>query len=174
MQAMQYHITLPSDYDMVIIRQRVGQTGHLMDGFPGLLFKAFLIGEKEQGEQHNSYCPLYVWQDDKGMTDFIFNGYFDNILRDFGWRPIEIGVTASVVLKENFEASKFVTLEVIDIASTESLESFPLHEKIQEEELGKVISYNPDKWKKNIFTFYADKPQKQENIQLFEILHISR
>ena len=93
MQAMQYHITLPSDYDMVIIRQRVGQTGHLMDSFPGLLFKAFLIGEKVQGEQHNSYCPLYVWQDDKGMTDFIFNGYFDNILRAVSYTHLTLPTT---------------------------------------------------------------------------------
>ena len=39
MQAMQYTIKLPSDYDMDIIRQRVRNTGYLMDGFDDLFFK---------------------------------------------------------------------------------------------------------------------------------------
>ncbi|EFD08359.1 hypothetical protein HMPREF9207_0024 [Cutibacterium acnes J165] len=46
MYAMQYQITLPTDYDMQIIRDRVIQTGHLMDGYHGLEFKAYLIQEK--------------------------------------------------------------------------------------------------------------------------------
>ena len=46
MQAMQYTIKLPSDYDMDIIRQRVRNTGHLMDGFDDLFFKVYLISEK--------------------------------------------------------------------------------------------------------------------------------
>lgn len=32
MYAMQYQITLPTDYSMQIIRDRVTQTGHFMDG----------------------------------------------------------------------------------------------------------------------------------------------
>ena len=39
MQAMQYTIKLPTDYDMNIIRQRVQKTGHLMDGFEDLFLK---------------------------------------------------------------------------------------------------------------------------------------
>jgi len=33
MHAMRYAITLPGDYDMTIIRNRVAKSGHLMDGF---------------------------------------------------------------------------------------------------------------------------------------------
>ena len=46
MHAMRYAITLPGDYDMTIIRNRVAKSGHLMDGFQDLLFKAYLISEK--------------------------------------------------------------------------------------------------------------------------------
>jgi hypothetical protein len=31
-----HEITLPADYDMQIIRDRVGATGHLLDSYPGL------------------------------------------------------------------------------------------------------------------------------------------
>lgn len=54
MQAMRYDITLPTDYDMTIIRDRVMKTGYLMDGFKGLLFKLFLISEKKNGDYYNS------------------------------------------------------------------------------------------------------------------------
>lgn len=62
MQAMQYTIKLPADYDMDIIRQRVRNTGHLMDGFDDLFFKVYLISERSEGQLFNSYCPLYIWK----------------------------------------------------------------------------------------------------------------
>jgi hypothetical protein len=46
MIAMQYQINLPADYDMGIIRTRVARTGHLLDHYPGLGVKAFLIRER--------------------------------------------------------------------------------------------------------------------------------
>ncbi|WP_234361388.1 DUF4865 family protein [Plantactinospora sp. BB1] len=36
MYAKQYEITLPADYDMRIIRNRVAEFGHLLDDHPGL------------------------------------------------------------------------------------------------------------------------------------------
>ncbi len=39
MHAKQYEITLPADYDMGVIRERVATKGHLLDAFPGLGFK---------------------------------------------------------------------------------------------------------------------------------------
>lgn len=89
MYAMQYEIALPADYDMDIIRERVRTTGHLMDGFPGLEFKAFLIREKAKGASENSYAPFYVWRDTKGMSSFCWGepGY-SSIVRDFGRHPI--------------------------------------------------------------------------------------
>ena len=89
MYAMQYQITLPTDYDMQIIRDRVIQTGHLMDGYHGLEFKAYLIQEKVKGAPQNSYAPFYVWRDIDGMRQFCWGepGY-SAIVRDFGRHPI--------------------------------------------------------------------------------------
>lgn len=90
MYAMQYQITLPADYDMGIIRERVRSTGHLMDGFAGLEFKAYLIQEKAEGAPRNAYAPFYVWRDVDGMRKFCWEdpGY-SAIVRDFGRRPIQ-------------------------------------------------------------------------------------
>lgn len=45
MIGMQYKITLPNDYDMDIIRDRVTKNGNKTDGFDQLLFKAYLIAD---------------------------------------------------------------------------------------------------------------------------------
>lgn len=90
MYAMQYQVALPTDYDMEIIRERVRRTGHLMDGFTGLEFKAYLIQEKAKGAPRNSYAPFYIWREVDGMRNFCWGepGY-SAIVRDFGRQPIQ-------------------------------------------------------------------------------------
>ncbi len=90
MYAMQYQVGLPSDYDMGIIRERVRRTGHLMDGFAGLEFKAYLIQEKAKGAPRNAYAPFYIWREIDGMRNFCWGepGY-SSIVRDFGRQPIQ-------------------------------------------------------------------------------------
>jgi hypothetical protein len=98
MYSMQYTVPLPSDYDMGIIRDRVDRTGHLMDGFPGLRFKAFAIREKSAGAPANEYAPFYVWDDIDGMRAFcLADPGYSAIVRDFGRRPIEDRMVVELV-----------------------------------------------------------------------------
>lgn len=172
MQAMRYDISLPTDYDMTIIRDRVKNTGHLMSGFQDLYVKIFMISEKSQGALSNSYSPLYVWKNTDGMSKFIFDGYFDNILTSFGWQHIEIGITTTVILADDFMSSCYVTEEVQDIQETNALKQVDCQDKLGDEETGKLVIYNPDKWKKVIYRFYKENPQTQH--RCFEILYIAR
>lgn len=50
MLAMQYSISLPADYEMKIIRDRVARRGPMYDTLEHLGFKAFLITEKGKTE----------------------------------------------------------------------------------------------------------------------------
>lgn len=111
MQAMQYKILLPADYDMQNIKNRVNQNGYKMDGFDDLLFKAYLISEKGNDNLTNSYRPLYVWHHTNGMNKFTFDGYFDNIIDSFGWQNINIGITTKIELEDNFFLSKYALEE---------------------------------------------------------------
>ncbi|MDQ1012377.1 hypothetical protein QFZ82_006862 [Streptomyces sp. V4I23] len=86
MHAMQYEITLPADYDMGIIRDRVARRGHLLDGFPGLGLKAYLMRERAAGSPVNQYAPLYLWAAPEGMNGFLWGPGFQGIVDDFG-RP---------------------------------------------------------------------------------------
>ncbi|MEV8015900.1 DUF4865 family protein [Streptomyces sp. NPDC086554] len=87
MHAMQYEITLPADYDMGIIRDRVATKGHLLDGYPGLGAKAYLVRERGVDDSPvNQYAPFYLWSTPEGMNSFLWGPGFQGIVDDFG-RP---------------------------------------------------------------------------------------
>jgi hypothetical protein len=88
MQAMQYEITLPADYDMAIIRRRVATKGAMTDDFEGLGLKAYGIRERGvDGSPVNQYAPFYLWASVEGMNQFLWGAGFAALSRDFG-RPV--------------------------------------------------------------------------------------
>ncbi|MFG3487675.1 DUF4865 family protein [Streptomyces sp. NPDC047972] len=87
MHVMQYEITLPADYDMGIIEERVATRGRLLDAFPGLGLKAYLVRERGEGSPVNQYAPFYLWAAPEGMNSFLWGPGFQGIVDDFG-RPV--------------------------------------------------------------------------------------
>jgi hypothetical protein len=93
MIAMQYKIVLPSDYPMESIEKRITEKGHLLDGFPGLIFKAYLYSRKDAKSyenQINSYAPFYVWRDHHAMVLFLQSDGFTALCEQFGRPKVEI------------------------------------------------------------------------------------
>ncbi|MET7406349.1 DUF4865 family protein [Streptomyces parvulus] len=87
MHAMQYEFTLPADYAMDVVRERVARTGHLLDDWPGLGAKAYLMRERGvHGSPVNQYAPFYLWRTVTGMNSFLWEGAFQRPADDFG-RP---------------------------------------------------------------------------------------
>ncbi|MFB9183743.1 DUF4865 family protein [Dactylosporangium sucinum] len=97
---MQYPITLPTDYDMEVIRTRVRTRGSALDNRRGLRCKAYCIREVgADGSRLNQYAPFYLWADSNAAAEFLWGGQgFDGIVRDFGrpqvhtWVPTALGV----------------------------------------------------------------------------------
>ncbi|MEV4755105.1 DUF4865 family protein [Micromonospora sp. NPDC049559] len=89
MYAKQYEITLPADYDMRIIRERVAVGGRVLDDRAGLGLKAYVIRERGVDDSPvNQYAPFYLWHNTGEMARFLLGGGgFQNIVRDFG-RPV--------------------------------------------------------------------------------------
>jgi hypothetical protein len=177
MYAMKYDIKLPDNYDMNIIKERVQNNGYKTDEFKDLLVKVYLISTKSYNNFTNSYSPLYLWENSEGMTEFIFNGYFDNIIASFGWHSINIGITYSFNITEKISDCKYVLEESIDIQPIHSLikikpNNLFCHFK---ESLTEIIIYNPDKWKIFKYSFVECLPKDiVNNITTYEILHISQ
>ncbi|MYX43142.1 DUF4865 family protein [Streptomyces sp. SID89] len=88
MHAMQYELTLPADYDMGIIRDRVDRIGHALDDWDGLGVKAYLMRERGvHGSPVSQYAPFYLWNTTEGMNSFLWGGPFQGLVGDFG-RPV--------------------------------------------------------------------------------------
>ncbi len=178
MIGMRYRINLPSDYDMRIIRKRVAENGSKTDGFLGLLFKCYLIQERNVDSFENVYSPLYIWNDSNGMNRFLFGGFYDNIIKSFGWQNVNVGIPLIVELKDNFTDSKFVLDEKKEINPQLSLtafqESIPKPPETDSGYVGRVCIYNPDKWEYNLLNFYIDRPESLCNNNIYQILHISK
>lgn len=177
MIAMQYNINLPSDYDMKIIKKRVEENGHKTDGFKDLVFKAYLLTENgKDGNIQNTYEPLYLWGNSDGMNNFIFNGYFDNILNSFGWININIGITYAIELQEGFQSSQYILEEYKVINPIKSLRKICIKNDFEviDDNSGEVIIYNPDKWKYVKYTFIKQRRENiPENMRMLKISHIS-
>lgn len=171
MIGMQYKITLPNDYDMTIIRKRVRENGGKTDGFPDLLFKAYLIIDTPTKKE---YAPLYIWENNNGMNQFIFDSYYDNILASFGWQHINIAVPYQIELSNDFSHSKYVVEIEYDLPQTTKMSplEFPYSDASC---LGRVLVYNPDKWKYVVFYFYQNVPEDMLNKgTIYELLHLSQ
>ena len=91
MLAMQYSFTLPADYDMAIIRTRIATNGHKTDGFPGLVFKASLLAQRQDWDaapRENIYAPFYLWEGNSGMNGFLGSAGFQGLASSFGWPSV--------------------------------------------------------------------------------------
>ena len=179
MITMQYRINLPNDYDMQIIKKRVEDNGNKTDGFLGLLFKCYLIQERNVDSFENVYAPFYIWKDSHGMNQFLFGGYYDNIIKSFGWQNINIGVPLLIDLKNDYMDSKYVIEEKHHVTPQLSLLSFQegcvsKPAQSDKEFSGQVCIYNPDKWEYSQFYFYKTRPEGLCNNNSYQILHISR
>jgi hypothetical protein len=175
MIGMQYKITLPSDYNMELIKTRVSENGFKTDGFEDVLFKCYLIKEKGVNGFENLYAPLYVWKSNIGMNKFLFDGYYDNIINSFGWQNVNIGIPILIELTDNFNTSNYAIEVTNEISSGITLTSFRnsvSSSSIKDKNYtGRVCIYNPDKWKYSMFYFYKEYPDTANDT--FQILHIS-
>jgi len=178
MIATQYKITLPSNYDMNIIKDRVKNNGYKTDGFEDLKFKLYLITEKgENGNLQNSYSPLYLWKDSNGLNKFLFNGFYDNIITSFGWQQVNIGIPLIDTTTDKIRNIKYLFEITGEIQPQESLNNFK--DKIEQDipkinDAEYIVIYNPDKWKYHVFFFIDDLGKvNSENGTIYNILHIS-
>lgn len=176
MYAMQYEIKLPSDYNMEKVRERVRLNGFKTDGFKDLFIKAYLISQTNDNCITKTYSPLYIWRNSEGMNDFIFNGYYDNIISSFGWQNISIGITFSINTSSNIKRCEYVIEEYIDIEPRISLTNLNISKKFNtiDNVSAEFVIYNPDKWKCVKYSFVERIPDDINiNGKIYEVLHIS-
>lgn len=156
MLAMQYNFTLPADYDMSIIRQRIAAKGSLTDDFPGLVFKAYLYGSRDQRRRNareNLYAPFYLWKSNEGMNKFLGGAGFVALTQSFGWPSVKTWSAWPASLSERLAAATCATREIVPIephsplADLQKAETETLWEDMDTRDaLGAVSGFEPTTW----------------------------
>ncbi|WP_371650604.1 MULTISPECIES: DUF4865 family protein [unclassified Streptomyces] len=176
MHALQYEITLPADYDMDIIRTRVATRGHLLDGFPGLGLKAYLIRERGAGSPVNAYAPFYLWNTPEGMNSFLWGPGFQGIVDDFG-RP-EVQHWMGLSYEEGTAAG------AVPVSATRERLAIPDGVRPADfvaEQLGRAaapgtvasaLAVDPRRWELLRFTLWEQEAPQAPGDR-FQVLHVS-
>jgi hypothetical protein len=181
---MQYSFTLPADYDMAIIRQRIAANGHKMDGFPQLACKAFMHASRQAARQNakeNLYAPFYLWQGNEGMNRFLASSGFAALCADFGWPTIKSWSVWHAELQPDLAAATWASREILpipahsDLAALQAAESEAARQAIANGALAAVAAFEATGWSVLRFRLW---PQYRESfdragLQVYEVGHVS-
>lgn len=184
MIAMQYSITLPADYDMAIIDRRIAEKGPLLDGFPGLAFKAWLTARR-QGDavpgRDNLYAPFYVWRSAAGLNDFLCGPGFAALTRSFGRPEVRSWIPWRAELAPGIARAAFATREIQSVPSHADLEV--LRHRASEEvvadiegsgALASVAGFEPTTWTQLRFRLWAAVPRDlRDGVEAYQVGHLS-
>ncbi|MFJ6620609.1 DUF4865 family protein [Kitasatospora sp. NPDC091335] len=184
MHAMQYEITLPADYDMGVIRRRVAEKGHLLDAFPGLGLKAYLVRERgRQGSPVNQYAPFYLWRTAEGMNGFLWGPGFRGLSADFGrpavrhWLGAGLAHGASAAERGVAGPPTSATRETVRLpesadpaeAVERALAELPAHPALHTA----AVAVDPSRWELLRFAlWHGPAPEDAPGVR-YQVLHLS-
>ncbi|MFD6295767.1 DUF4865 family protein [Streptomyces sp. NPDC060235] len=183
MHAMQYEITLPADYDMTVVRDRVARVGHLLDAWDGLGCKAYLMRERGvDGSPVNQYAPFYLWNTTEGMNSFLWGGAFQGLVNDFG-RPVVQHWTGLAHEEGDAAGSSPVAAvrgrrPVAEGTDLSEVMAEAVRETARLASLDGVVSataaVDPRHWEIVHFSLWADGASPGAAGEVFQVLHLSR
>ncbi|WP_035841118.1 DUF4865 family protein [Kitasatospora azatica] len=175
MQAMQYEITLPADYEMEIVRRRVKEKGHLLDAFPGLGLKAFLIRERgTAGSPVNQYAPFYLWRTAEGMNSFLWGPGFRALSADFGRPTVNSWLGAAFRRGPEFGTAPTTAVRRIEplplgADPAEAIERAA--ERLPSTGHSTALAVDPARWE--LLTFSLGGEELAAEGDRFQVLHLS-
>ena len=180
MIAMQYRFPLPADYDMAMIDRRIADKGHLTDGFPGLLFKAYLGARKTGPGNDNAYAPFYVWNTVDGMHAFLNGPGFAGVSQAFGRPAVATWLVWQALCAPGFEKARFASIERRTIPPGTDLEALRSDEtRLAVEAVdgggarAAVAGYEPGGWTLVRFRLWDDEPAADDAVCVYAVGHVS-
>ena len=172
MLCMQYSFVLPSGYDMALIRNRIESKGHLLNGFHGLKFKAYLYAcqDENQPDSENLYAPFYLWENSNGMSEFLCSAGFARLCRDFGVPSVKTWVPWFSGLQDNIAVAKYARREIVpiqaygDLAKLKTQETARAGQLLSEHgALASLVAFEPTNWSLIRFSLWHDRPLPGEH-----------
>lgn len=179
MIAMQYSFTLPADYDMAIVRQRIAGKGHLLDHFDGLLLKSYLWAERGASSEENLYAPFYLWRDSAAMQRFLGSEGFANLTRAFGWPAIRVWMVWDAYLSPEAKHARHASRELQPIAAYSPLDALreqargSLQHDVDRGALAAISAFEPTQWTRVDFRLW-DESRPSARGQHYQVGHVSQ
>lgn len=182
---MQYSFTLPADYDMDIIDQRIRDKGPMLDRFPGLNFKAYLSARHDDKlpSRENLYAPFYVWDDEQAISNFLCSSGFEALCHNFGRPTVYKWLPWAHLSKIDITTARYASRSVKPIPVETDLSALrenavaSLNQSFKTEQniLATVTGFDPHSWTEITFNLYANEPITSHNpdIQLYRVGHVS-
>lgn len=164
MIVMQYRYTLPASYDMAIIEQRIAQNGARLDGFPGLLFKAYLYARVDRGALENRYAPLYLWRDADALRRFLYSPGFAALTRDFGWPVTETWLTLHAPTWAELATKRYARITIGEIPPHSDLPAMALS--------GMLCAWDVSRWRL-LQVDFSDEPPVGPNAGDYRIGYLA-
>ena len=159
MIVMQYRFTLPADYDMAIVEKRIAQNGARLNGFAGLLFKAFLVSRREDAHtEENRYAPLYVWEDAGAMARFLQSPGFRKLTQDFGWPQIDTWLSLRTPSLSDAKNMTYLSIDKQAIESHSDLEVLT--------QTGQLCAWDVSRWQLLNVAFSISPQSNKENYRI--------
>ncbi|SEF68808.1 protein of unknown function [Actinacidiphila yanglinensis] len=191
MDASQYAITLPADYDMAVLRERSAAVRPMFDDRAGLALKAYLIRDRgRSGSPVNEYGALYLWQDAGAMARFLVGGAgFERIARNFGRVPVGTWTVLATVAGPARAAAPRAASRRLSVPpadpdvdgtglglsaaidrETGELAAFAGREGVHTA----VLALAPASWQLLRFVLWQDEvPAAEDATERYEVLHLS-
>jgi hypothetical protein len=195
MDASQYAIPLPADYDMALLRKRSAAVWPMFDDRAGLALKAYLIRDRgRDGSPVNEYGALYLWHDAGAMARFLVGGGgFERIALNFGRVPVGTWTVLSSVAGPARDtapaaASRLLTTPPADpgpdpdtdgtglglsaqiARATEELAALATREGVHTA----VLALAPASWQLLRFVLWQHEvPAAEDATERYEVLHLS-
>lgn len=174
MIAMQYSFVLPADYDMAVIRERIATKGPLLDGLPGLIFKAYLHAEAPE----QTYAPFYLWRDEEAMHGFLNGPAFAGVARAFGWPSVKTWTPWHASVGADVREARFATRGDAVIAPYSALSELRLQEEafarqaLAQGALAVVVGFESVTWTITRLCLWRDAPPADAG-QRYLVGHVS-
>jgi hypothetical protein len=121
MQFLQYQFALAQEFDMQAIRDRVQAKKALFSSYPGLAWKAWLLSSKEHGLP-NAYAPLYLFNSDEALREFLYGPLFEGVTNTFGWPTCAAGLSVERGIADISKAHS-CSVEIVEVTSAADLRS---------------------------------------------------
>ncbi|MHA6204978.1 DUF4865 family protein [Dyella soli] len=182
---MQYSFTLPADYDMAIVRQRIASKGPMLDDFDGLHFKAYLHttrGDPTFDAHENLYAPFYLWRDSAAMQRFLGSPGFAGVAQAFGWPVIGCWPVWDAQVTPEARDARFASQEIhaiepyTDLDALRRDEQSALQHDIGRGALAAVNAFEPTTWTRVRFRLWREPPAATaaSHRRLYAVGHVSQ